>query len=207
MNARPAEDAFDMASALARCEPALRALLRREAGTTLLRFDSLEDLLQGVHAEAVRSGDAFEYRSEPEFIGWLFTIARRHVMARREYWFAGKRRHGAILRLTFSAGSGQIERRELADSATGPGTFAFRREQLLLATRAAAMLLPRDREIVHALVDGVTAPELSQRLGITVDAAEKAKVRAIERLRRAFELLSRAAPGNADSASSGSDSS
>src|SRR5262245_26757653 len=58
---------FPMEELLGRHEPALAALIRREAGVALLQFDSLEDLLQGVRYEAIRSAASFEWRGETAF--------------------------------------------------------------------------------------------------------------------------------------------
>lgn len=171
----------------------VESIVRREAGIVLLRFESLDDLVQGVAQEAVRSTGAFQYEGYDAFVGWITVLARRFLSGRRDYWLAHKRNPGQILRLTFTgAGSIPVERRELADTATGPATFAFRREQLILATRALAMLLPRDREIVTWLADGADTREIAARLAVTLDAAEKARTRALDRLRKTFAILGKA---------------
>ncbi len=170
----------------------IEVIIRREAGIVLLRFEAVEDLAQGIVQEAMRSADSFRWNGQEAFLGWLALVARRFLSGRRDYWLAHKRHPGAILRLTLTGAGGQhVERRELADTATGPATFAFRREQLVLATRALAMLLPRDREIVTWLSEGVTSQEIADRLGVSRDAAEKARTRALERLRKTVALLNR----------------
>jgi RNA polymerase sigma factor (sigma-70 family) len=181
-----------IAELLSRHKASLVALIRREAGVALLRFDTIDDLLQGVRAEAIRSAASLKWRGEPAFVGWLHEIARRHLSARRDYWFACKRNPGALLRLTTTGSSGRpMPRAELADTATGPMTFAQRREMLVQATRAAALLLPRDRQIVQWTIDGLDARLIGERLGLSEAAADKARQRALERLRRTFELVGR----------------
>ncbi len=178
---------------LLRHEPALAALIRREAGVALLRFDTPDDLLQGVRYETIRSAPSLEWRGDAAFAAWLFEIARRHLSARRDYWFARKRNPGAILRLTMTNPSGDapLERPGLADTATGPATFAQRRDLLVRAARATALLLPRDRQIVEWTVDGLSARDIGGILGLSETAADKARQRALERLQQAFELVGR----------------
>lgn len=175
----------DLASLLETHRPRLVAFFAQSAGPLLLRFESAEDLAQGTQAEAVRSEDGFEYRDEERFLGWLFTIARRHLHARRDHWFALKRNCADVLRLTRSG--------DVAGTATGPGTFAERREQLVLITRAMDLLPERDRQLIRWTTDDVPLAEQAQRLDIGHDAAERARARALERLRKAFKVVGRAA--------------
>lgn len=172
-------------------EPAVRSLVHHEAGVALLRFDTEEDLVQGVLQEALRSMPGMEWRGEASFRSWLFTLARRHLSGRRDYWFANKRYPGAILRLTLSGEFGAAHTPGPAANAVGPSTFAFRREQLVLITKALAMLLERDRDIVVWVSEGMGLAGLAGRLGVTSEAAERARSRAFERLRKAFDLVAR----------------
>lgn len=183
----------DIPEEVAALEPAIRKLVREEAGPALLRFDSVSDLVQGAMREAVSSSERFEDQGEDAFRGWAYRIARRHLSARRRYWFACKRDAGPILRLTRSGGDRTIHL-DPADARTGPATFAGRREQVVLMTRAIAMLLPRDRDIVTKVAQGTTSAELGETLGISEPAAEKARARAMERLRKAYLLIERQGP-------------
>jgi RNA polymerase sigma factor (sigma-70 family) len=181
--------------------PAIAELLRahherlvgffaQEAGPLLLRFESAEDLAQGVHTEAIRSHASMEVRDDDSSAGWLFTIARRYLHNRRDHWFALKRNGAGVLRLTWDGGAG-----DLAGTATGPGTFADRREQLVLITRALALLPARDRDLVRWTTDNVPLAEQADRLGIAYDATEKARTRALDRLRKAYVVVSRGREG------------
>lgn len=162
--------------------------MRRDAGSLLLRFESADDLVQGIMASAVASGDELEWRGDAAFNGWIRTIAARHLSNRRDYWFAMKRNPGAVLRLTQGGSRGEGWP-GVADPSTGPRTFAQRREQLTLVTRAMALLLPRDREIIQWSGEGASVADIAQRLGISEDAAERARSRALDRLRKAFVLV------------------
>jgi RNA polymerase sigma factor (sigma-70 family) len=174
----------------------LHSVTRQEAGPALLRFESVEDLVQGTAQEALRSAGQLEWRGEEAFKSWVITIAKRHVMGRRDYWFAMKRNPGALLRLTLTGSAGnRVERPELAAEQAGPSTFAFRREQLVLITKAMGLLMTRDRELVSWASNGLSTAEMAARLGISEEATEKARTRALERLRKAFRLVSQGRGG------------
>ena len=70
-------------------------------GGILLRFETAEDLAQGVLTVALeRMGDV-EFRGDRELRAWLFTIAHGYLANRRAHWSALKRRSGDLLRITF----------------------------------------------------------------------------------------------------------
>jgi RNA polymerase sigma factor (sigma-70 family) len=168
----------------------LSGFVRRHAGVSL-SHESEEDLVQGVHLQAIAQAERFDYRSRPEFEAWVLRIARGHLSDRRDYWTATKRRPERLLRLTRpdsdSPGPGTV--REPAMSAPGPVTRADRSDRLRLAEEALTMLLPRDAELVRGQADGLTLEEEAERLEISYAAAQRARLRAIERYRKAFILL------------------
>ncbi len=182
----------DLTSLLARYRPELVAFAQREAGVALLRFESADDLVQTVHHEALRSADRFEWQGEKQFLGWVFTIARRCFSGRRAHWFALKRNCGRVLRLTWSGPGAEQSRYRFdpEDTGTGASTFANRRELLVKATLAMNALLPRDRDIVRWTTEGLSIDEQASRLQISREAAARAQNRALERLRRAYSLVS-----------------
>jgi DNA-directed RNA polymerase specialized sigma24 family protein len=189
-------DPRDLQTMLAQHRGRLYALVQQRAGAPLLRFETADDLVQGIQHEALRSQAQFRWQGEEAFGGWLKSIALRYLSGRRDYWFALKRNSGALLRLTWGlengrATPGALPAQALTDTRTGPLTFAFKREQMVLATRALNLLMPRDREIVQWCTEGVALEEQAARLGIAREAAERARSRALERLRKCFELVSK----------------
>ncbi|MEM7202385.1 MAG: hypothetical protein AAF628_19090 [Planctomycetota bacterium] len=158
-------------------------------GRGLLAYESAEDLAQGVHERALASED-FEHRGEAEFVTWLRVIADRHVADRHDYWSAHKRGCGKILRLTLSGVRATDATPIPAEQQTGPATFAERREALSRIARAMAVLPERDQQLIRWRCEDVALDEQARRLGLGYDAAQRAGVRALERLRRAFALLS-----------------
>ena len=59
-----------------------------------------------------------------------------------------------------------------------------------------ALLLPRDRDIVRWTTEDLSIEEQADRLGISRESATKAQSRALERLRKAYRLVSRHASGS-----------
>jgi DNA-directed RNA polymerase specialized sigma24 family protein len=55
--------------------------------------------------------------------------------------------------------------------------------------------MSRDRELVSWASNGLSTAEIAARLGISQEATEKARARALERLRKAFALVSQGRGG------------
>lgn len=164
--------------------------VQHEAGVVLLRFDTPEDLVQGAFCRALECYEQFEYQGDAAFRGWLKQVLRHHVIDRRDYWFAMKRNRGRLLRLTWQGvGASSAHPLDLAGSDTGPSSFAARREHLQFITRATGLLLGRDQDLVRWTAQGVTLQDVAQRLGITENAAGRARTRAMVRLKKIFLML------------------
>lgn len=184
-------EAPDFARRIAAQHSELLRFVERRAGGALVRMESPEDLAQDVLARALRNAANFEWRDEAGLRAWLFEVARNHLQDRRVYWSALKRAGTAVLRLNgeFEGDDALREIGDLAASVTGPSTFASRREQLAVAAKALALLLPRDRELVEGVAHGLSASEHALRLGLSTQAVESARKRALERLRKTFRLV------------------
>lgn len=170
----------------------LGGYLERRAGD-LLRFEAAEDLLQGLVVSLLAAADGFQLRSDKENRAWFFGAAKKYLAMRRRYWGALKRDSGRLLRTGLGGltrtGDGLLGVEGFAASQTGPSTFAWRREQLVVAARALALLMPRDRELVEWASQDLSTEEIAGRLGVAQEAAAKARLRAIERLRKAHMLV------------------
>lgn len=180
----------NLPSLLALHRDALIRFLTKEA-SGLLRYESEEDLAQGVHLRALGVEEHFAYEGEGQFFSWLWKVARQHVADRYDYWTALKRSAGRLLRVTGGAeessmaGSGV----EPPASMTGPATFADRRDLLRVAMRALDTLRPRDRRVIELSALGADLKELGLKLDLAYDAAQQARSRAFERFRQAFEVF------------------
>lgn len=171
----------------------LAGYVARHAGR-ILRYETAEDLVQGVHVRALESATTFQYRGRERFLAWLHAVARSHLADRHEYWAALRRRPSRLVRLGTAAGtddraSGGAP--EHAATSTGPSTLASRREQIELAVLVLAALPPRDRDLVRWTCEDVDPAEQAQRLGLSHEAVDRARRRALERFRKAFELAQR----------------
>lgn len=176
--------------------PALRALVAREAGG-LLRYQTADDLVQTIHVRALEKRAQFTDQGDDAFVGWLFTVARRVLADRRAHWSALKRRSGRLLRYTASV-TRTADPRAVAEpqaDQSGPSTFAARREQIVLATKALDLLLERDQKLVRWSAEGVDLDEQARLLGLTYTAVSQAKKRALDRFRKAFTLVTGETPG------------
>ena len=101
-----------------------------------------------------------------------------------------KRNAGPLLRVTLAEGT-DARGVNPAARATGPTTFADRRAQMEVATRALGLLPARDRALVEAISSGLSVEETAERLGISSAAAQRARLRAKERFRSTFALAMR----------------
>jgi DNA-directed RNA polymerase specialized sigma24 family protein len=169
----------------------IETMVRFEA-RGLLRFETEEDLVQGILARALERGTSFAYRDDPSFFSWIRRTAESYLADRRAHWGALKRRAGRVLRLTQGGGGEPAPGSALEppSDATGPSTIASRREQIGLVMKALDLLLPKDRDLVRWSADGVDVEETARRLGIGYEAAGKARQRALDRFRKSFELVS-----------------
>jgi RNA polymerase sigma factor (sigma-70 family) len=183
-------DAGELKRHLAGAQADLVVFVRRHAGR-LLRFETEEDLVQGIHARALERGGSYRHRGREQFLAWMYSVARTHLADRHHYWGAMRRRPSSLLRLVGDGSTG-VGTPEPAASVTGPSTFAARRELVSLVAQALSLLREQDRNLVRWLGDGVPVKEQASRLGLSPDAAESASRRALERFRKAYRLV---APG------------
>ncbi len=168
--------------------PRLMAFLNKEA-SGLLRFESLDDIYQAVQLRALESARGFSDQGEEAFTGRLITLARRTIADRNDYWRAIKRDCGRLLRLSWSSSSGGTGGSRVVASSPGPSTWASRRELLILASRALAILGERDRDLIAGEMAGRPLSKVAESLEISNDAARKTRDRALERLRKTFQIL------------------
>ncbi len=168
-----------------------RAIRQKAAG--LIRFESANDLVQGIHMHALRVEEKFEYLGDQAFKGWLMKIAEQHIADRHRYWNAKKRKAERMIQLsgTQSEGSESPGRVDPVSPNTGPFSFAAREDDVDLALEAIKVLKERDQQFVHWMSEGLSTGEVAERLEITESAAERGRLRAIERFRKAFEIILR----------------
>lgn len=174
---------------LAKEQDALRGFVVKRAGT-LLQYEELGDLVNGIVLRALDRSKAATYRSDPELRAWLYELASCYLADRHEHWRAAMRGAGRIVRLTLSGLSGNGVPLPRA-SQPGPATSAARRELLVLSTRAIAALPARDQDLVRWRSEGLSVEEQAERVGLSYAATQRAGLRAFDRFRKLFEIAVR----------------
>jgi RNA polymerase sigma-70 factor (ECF subfamily) len=108
-----------------------------------------------------------DFRGDSSVSSWLYTIARRFCIKRR------RRSKFAPAREESLDAPGTDAAQHLADPAPGPEQTATNRELAAALTRAIDALDPAQREVlVLRDVEGLSAPEAANVLGISVDAVK-----------------------------------
>lgn len=147
----------------------------RRVGRRLCRTEAdADDVLQDTLLTAARSIEGF--RGDASFSTWLYTIARSHAYKRR-----GRGKLAQAPTLSYESSD---EVSELADEGDLPEDAASRHELGETVGRALDTLDPVSREVVVLRdVEGLTAPEVAEALGIGVDAVKSRLHRARGKLR------------------------
>lgn len=183
-----AKDGFDLREQLDFHRESLKRFVEREA-RGLFAHESADDLVQGIHLRALQAASQYVHRSEREFLGFIATLARRHIADRHEHWTALRRSAGTLLRITLSPPADSAPGVQPASLSAGPATFAARREQIGLAVKALDQLAERDRQLIEWQTADVPIEEIAKRLGVTYDAAKHARQRAIEKFQEVARRL------------------
>lgn len=160
-------------------------------GRPCLRYESREDLVQGILARALAERSRFQFEGMAEFRGWLSLVARSYLADRMDYWASIRRGAGRWIRLTATDHQQEVTIRR---KPSGPSTVADRKELLVLAQKAMDALPARDRQLVLWYADSLAIEEQARRLGMSPESAQRASTRARERLVKTLRLLSQQRP-------------
>ena len=140
--------------------------------------DVLQDTLLAV-ARGVK-----DFRGASSVSTWLYTIARSFCIKKR------RRSKFAPAEEASLEGESSAEVREIADSARGPDESLAGRQIEAALENAIAGLAPMYREVlVLRDVEGLTAPEVAEVLGLTVEAVKSRLHRARVAVREAVAPL------------------
>jgi RNA polymerase sigma-70 factor (ECF subfamily) len=166
----------------------LSLLARVQIGRQIQGKADAADVVQETFLEAARGFAAFRGTTEAALTAWLRQIlaARLAHLVRR---FLGTQardvRMERALGLDLEQSSRMLEFGLVAAQST-PSQRASRREQAVLLAEALAAL-PEDYNEVIVLrhLEGLTFPQVAERMGRTVDSVEKLWLRALGRLKKA----------------------
>lgn len=152
------------------------------------KVDAL-DVVQETFLEAHRDLAQFRGASEKEFAHWLRQILATNLanLVRRYYGTQSRDvRLERDLALDLDRSS-RVLGRAVAAAGSSPSHQAARREQAVLLAEALEALPADYREaLVLRHLEGLTFPEVAQRMGRTVHSVEKLWARGLTRLRESF---------------------
>ena len=167
----------------------LRLLARVEIGRRLQGKLDASDLVQETFIEAHRNFGLFRGDAEPQLVSWLRQILAAKAANLVRHYFGTQ---GRDVRLEQELArsidnSSHALGAELAASMSSPSQTAARREQAVLLADALGRL-PEDYRDVIVLrnLEGLTFPEVAQRMQRTQDSVEKLWLRGLARLRQVF---------------------
>ncbi len=157
--------------------------------------EDAKDVLQETLLAAART--VKDFRGASSVSTWLYTIARSFcIKKRRRSKFAPEQEE------SLDAREPGLEARQVMDPSRGPEDELAGRQVEVALERAIAGLDPMYREVlVLRDVEGLTAPEVAEVMGLTVEAVKSRLHRARVAVREALAPLL-AAPGAAPSAAS-----
>jgi RNA polymerase sigma-70 factor (ECF subfamily) len=168
----------------------LRVLARVQIGRHLQGKVDASDLAQEACLGAYRDFPHFRGTSEKELLGWLRQILASLLANLVRHYHGTKRRDVRLerqLALELDQSSQALDRSLVAPQSS-PSEQASRREQSVVLAEALGRLPDEWRELlILRHLEGLTFPEVAQRLGRSVDSLKKQWPRALAGLRRALE--------------------
>jgi RNA polymerase sigma-70 factor (ECF subfamily) len=170
----------------------LRLLARVEIGRRLQAKVDASDLVQETLLEAHKNFHGFRGTSEAEFVAWLRKILAGVICGLLRRYLGTQQRDVRLERELQESldRSSLVLGRGLVDQRSSPSQQAARREQAVLLADALAKLPEDYREVlVLRHLEGHTFPEISQRMGRSLDSVEKLWVRGLARLRGVMESV------------------
>jgi RNA polymerase sigma-70 factor (ECF subfamily) len=167
----------------------LRLLARVEIGRRLQGKLDASDLVQETFLEAHRNFARFQGTSEPQLAAWLRQILAAKVANLLRHYI-GTQGRDVRLEQQLAVDLDQSSRmlgQELVAAINTPSQQAADREQGVLLADALERLPPDYREtLVLRHLEGLSFPEVAERMGRSVDSVQKLWLRGLARLRHEF---------------------
>jgi RNA polymerase sigma-70 factor (ECF subfamily) len=167
----------------------LFVLARTQIGRRLQSKIDPGDLVQETFLEAHNHFGLFQGKTEAEFVSWLRQIlaGRLAKLVRR---YLGTQRRDVRLERDLVAELDQSSRlldRGLVAPSSSPSQQAVRRERAVLLANALEQLPPHYREVlILRHLEGLSFPEVAQRMGRSLLSVKKLWARALPCLRNAL---------------------
>jgi RNA polymerase sigma-70 factor (ECF subfamily) len=167
----------------------LRLLARVEIGRQLQGKVDASDVVQEAFLDAHRYFPNFRGTAEPQFVQWLREVLAG-TLANQVRRYLGTQARDVRLEVGIA---GHLDQSSCAlglipvDPHSSPSQQAERGEQALIVAGALARL-PEDYQAVLVLrhLEGLTFPQVAERMGRSVDSVEKLWLRGLTRLRQEF---------------------
>jgi RNA polymerase sigma-70 factor (ECF subfamily) len=168
----------------------LRILARVEIGRQLQAKVDASDLVQDVMLEAHKNFPGFRGGSEAELVAWLRQIlstvicgcVRRYLGTQKRDIRLERSLRENLDRSSLLLGCGLI------DPGSSPSQQVMRREQAVLLANALEQLPDDYRDVLmYRHLEGLTFPQITERMGRSLDSVEKLWVRGLARLRQTME--------------------
>jgi RNA polymerase sigma-70 factor (ECF subfamily) len=169
----------------------LSVLARVQIGRRLQGKVDASDVVQDAFLGAYRDFAQFRGTSEKEFMGWLRGILAS-LLANLVRHYQGTQRRDVRLERQLAVELDQSSMaldRGLVAPQSSPSEQASRREQSLVLAEALRRLPEDYRELlILRHLEGLSFPDVAQRLGRSVDSVKKQWPRALASLRRQLEV-------------------
>lgn len=165
----------------------LALLARVQIGQRLQGKVDASDLVQETYLEAHRNFARFRGTSEGQFLCWLRQILAAKLADLLRRYLGTKGRDVRLEREIEGAldHSSVLLDRGLVASQSSPSEQADRREQAVLLADALGELPDDYRDVISLRnLEGLTFPEVAERMGKSLDSVEKLWMRALARLRQ-----------------------
>jgi RNA polymerase sigma-70 factor (ECF subfamily) len=168
----------------------LTVLARVQIGRRLQGKVDAADVVQDAFLGAYRDFNQFRGGTENEFLAWLRQVLA-FVLANLVRHYQGTQRRDVRLERQLAVELNQSSHaldRGLVAQQSSPSQQAVRREQSVLLAEALARLPDEWRDLlILRHLEGLTFPEVAERLGRTLDSVKKQWPRALAKLRRVLE--------------------
>jgi len=167
----------------------LRLLAGLEIGRRLQGKVDASDVVQEAFLDAARYFPNFRGTDGPQFMAWLREVLAGTLANQVRRYFGTKARDVRLERnLANDLGNSSVALAGLpAAGGSSPSQHVAKGEQALLVAEALGRL-PDDYRTVIVLrhLEGLTFPQVAERMGKTVDSVEKLWLRGLTRLRREY---------------------
>lgn len=168
----------------------LHLMARVQIGRHLQGKVDPSDIVQESFLEAHKDFAQFQGQSEGELVAWLRRILVTNLANLVRYYVGTQRRDVRLERQLHEEieQSSRVLDRALVAKISSPSQQAAHRELAVLLAEALTQLPDDHREVIILRhLEGLTFPEVSQRMGRSLDVVKKLWPRALARLRRVLE--------------------